>query len=72
MRAGLPKREPDWLARNGDGWVTYPRNVQAQQSVISSWRNRAEELNAPYKPVSQSLYIDLIDDDINLRSFDNF
>jgi hypothetical protein len=43
--------------------VTYPRNVQAQQSIISSWRKRAEELGAPYKPVSQSLYIDLVDDE---------
>lgn len=60
---GGSQQEPDWLARNGDGWVTYPRNVQAQQSIINSWRQRAEELNAPYKPVSQSLYIDLIDDE---------
>ena len=63
MITGGSQQEPDWLARYGDGWVTYPRNVQAQQSIINSWRKRAEELGAPYKPVSQSLYIDLIDDE---------
>lgn len=63
MITGGSQQDPDWLARNGDGWVTYPRNVHAQQSIINSWRKRAEELDAPYKPVSQSLYIDLIDDE---------
>jgi len=63
MITGGSQQEPDWLARNGDGWVTYPRNVMAQQSIIESWRKRASELEAPYKPVSQSLYIDLIDDE---------
>ena len=63
MITGGSQQEPDWLARNGDGWVTYPRNVQAQQSIISSWRTRAAELDAPYKPVSQSLYIDLVADE---------
>jgi len=64
MITGGSQQESDWLASNGDGWVTYPRNVQAQQTVINSWRKRAEELNTPYKPVSQSLYIDLIDDEL--------
>ena len=63
MITGGSQQSPDWLASNGDGWVTYPRNVQAQQSIITSWRIHAEELDAPYKPVSQSLYIDLIDDE---------
>jgi luciferase-type oxidoreductase len=63
MITGGSQQEPDWLARNGDGWVTYPRNVAAQQRIIASWRKRAEELDAPFKPVSQSLYIDLIDDE---------
>lgn len=63
MITGGSQQEPDWLASNGDGWVTYPRNVQAQQNVITTWRKRAAQLDAPYKPVSQSLYIDLIDDE---------
>jgi len=63
MITGGSQQAPDWLASNGDGWVTYPRHVQAQQSIIRSWRQRAAELDAPYKPVSQSLYIDLIDDE---------
>lgn len=63
MITGGSQQAPDWLAENGDGWVTYPRNVPAQQRMIKSWRKRAEELGAPYKPVSQSLYIDLVDND---------
>ena len=63
MITGGCQQEADWLARNGDGWVTYPRNVASQQSIIASWRKRASELEAPYKPVSQSLYIDLIDNE---------
>lgn len=63
MITGGSQQSPNWLASNGDGWVTYPRNVEAQESVISSWRKRADELNAPYKPVSQSLYIDLLEDE---------
>jgi luciferase-type oxidoreductase len=63
MITGGSQQSPDWLASNGDGWVTYPRNVQAQQRLISSWRSRAKELDAPFKPVSQSLYIDLVEDD---------
>ena len=62
MITGGCQQMPDWLASNGDGWVTYPRNIQAQQRLIISWRTRAAELDAPYKPVSQSLYIDLVDD----------
>ena len=63
MITGGSQQAPDWLASNGDGWVTYPRNVQAQQSLILSWRTRAKELGAPFKPVSQSLYIDLVEDE---------
>ena len=59
---GGSQQDPDWLARNGDGWITYPRNVAAQKKIIGSWRSRAKEVGAPYKPVSQYLYIDLSDE----------
>ncbi len=72
MITGGSQQAADWLASNGDGWVTYPRNVQAQQRVISSWRSRAAELDAPYKPVSQSLYIDLVEDEDAHSATDTF
>jgi len=62
---GASQQAPSWLARNGDGWITYPRNPQLQGKLISQWRNGAKEAGVYNKPVSQSLYIDL-DDDFNL------
>lgn len=59
---GGSQQSPDWIAANGDGWLTYPRNVDTQQRLINDWRLRAKTLGAPEKPVSQSLYIDLTED----------
>ena len=58
---GGSQQSPEWIAQNGDGWITYPRNVQAQQQIIDGWRGRIEAVGLPDKPVSQSLYIDLTD-----------
>lgn len=59
---GASQQNPAWLAQNGDGWITYPRNAKLQGKVINSWREKAKELGIENKPVSQSLYIDLVDD----------
>ena len=37
---GSSQQSPDWLARNGDGWMTYPRNAMDQARVIGDWRAR--------------------------------
>lgn len=58
---GSSRQSPDWLARNGDGWMTYPRRIDAQSAIITEWRKRMDEAGIQDKPAMQSLYIDLQD-----------
>lgn len=60
---GASQQSPDWLARNGEGWITYPRPAQLQGKLIKQWRDKALEIGEVNKPVSQSLYIDLLEND---------
>ncbi|MEM7226929.1 MAG: LLM class oxidoreductase [Pseudomonadota bacterium] len=59
---GGSQQDPDWIARNGDGWMTYPRAVETQARLIDDWRARVRAVGGPAKPAMQSLYIDLVDD----------
>ena len=59
---GGSQQDPDWIAQNGDGWMTYPRNTVAQAQVIRDWQARVEAAGSPAKPVMQPLYIDLAED----------
>ena len=59
---GGSQQDPDWIARNGEGWITYPRNIPVQARIIGDWRERVKSAGVPDKPVSQSLYIDLTED----------
>ena len=59
---GGSQQDPDWIARNGEGWITYPREIAAQAKVISGWRARVKAAGGPAKPAVQSLYVDLADD----------
>jgi len=59
---GGSQQDPEWIAQNGDGWFTYPRNIASQAKIINGWRTRIKEFGGTDKPVSQSLYIDLLDD----------
>ncbi|MCU7807390.1 MAG: LLM class oxidoreductase [Candidatus Thiodiazotropha sp. (ex Semelilucina semeliformis)] len=59
---GGSQQAPDWIARNGEGWITYPRGIDAQAKVISDWRARIKAAGGSAKPAVQSLYIDLADD----------
>ncbi len=56
---GGSQQDPDWIARNGEGWITYPRSITAQEKIISDWRARVKAVDGPTKPAVQSLYIDL-------------
>lgn len=57
---GGSQQSPDWVARNGNGWMTYPRNAAAQGRVVADYRRRISEAGLPDKPVMQSLYVDLV------------
>ncbi|MEM8712626.1 MAG: LLM class flavin-dependent oxidoreductase, partial [Planctomycetota bacterium] len=59
---GGSQQSPDWLARNGDGWMIYPQSAAFQRDVIGEWRDAADAAGAPAKPVMQPLYVDLVDD----------
>ncbi|MEM8731996.1 MAG: LLM class oxidoreductase [Pseudomonadota bacterium] len=58
---GGSQQSPDWVAQNGDGWMTYPRDAAAQGRVIADYRNRIAAAGLANKPVMQSLYVDLLD-----------
>ena len=57
---GGSQQAPDWVARSGDGWMTYPRDAASQGRVVDAYRQRIAEAGLPDKPVMQSLYIDLV------------
>lgn len=59
---GGSQQSPDWVAQNGDGWMTYPRPTQAQAQVIADWRARVQAAGQGEKPVMQPLYVDLDED----------
>ena len=58
---GGSQQSPKWLAENGDGWMTYPRNQALQARIIQDWRGRIKEAGRPNQPAMQPLYIDLAD-----------
>ena len=59
---GASQQDPEWIARNGDGWMTYPRNTAVQAQIIRDWRTRVEAVGGSAKPVMQPLYVDLAED----------
>ncbi len=59
---GGSQQSPDWVAQNGDGWMTYPRNAAAQGQVIADYRRLVKAAGQPDKPVMQSLYVDVVAD----------
>lgn len=59
---GSSRQSPYWIAKNGDGWMTYPRAGVAQDRVLQDWRETLLRLGQPPKPVLQPLYIDLAED----------
>ena len=61
---GASEQSPDWLAANGDGWITYPRRVEIQERIIRVWRENTAQSGRSPQPAVQSLYIDLVKDDI--------
>lgn len=59
---GGSQQAPEWIARNGDGWMTYPRPIFAQAQVIHDWKERVKVADRPAQPVMQPLYVDLAAD----------
>ncbi|MTH98206.1 TIGR03571 family LLM class oxidoreductase [Roseibium sp. RKSG952] len=59
---GRSQQPADWAARNGDGWITYPRDPVSQGRSVSAYRQGLVNAGEPDKPVVQSLYVDLLED----------
>lgn len=59
---GASQQSADWLARHGDGWMTYPRPPHIQARLIAQRNDRIKAAGRAPSPVMQSLYIDLLDD----------
>jgi luciferase-type oxidoreductase len=58
MVTGHSSQSPEWIAKNSDGWIYYPRNIKFQAELIKNWRSYTDE----FKPFTQSLYVDLAED----------
>lgn len=59
---GQSQQSLDWIAQRSDGWITYPRDRIQQAQIVSRWREALDSLGAGFKPVAQSLYLDLAED----------
>lgn len=59
---GSSQQSPEWIAAHGDGWMLYPREINAQQHIVQAWRDRVQALGRAPQPVMQPLYIDLLTD----------
>jgi luciferase-type oxidoreductase len=59
LLTGGSQQSPDWRARHGNGWMTYPRGVAQQAAVIAQWRAQTAAAGQPAQPAMQPLYVDL-------------
>lgn len=62
MITGFSQQNLEWVADNADGWITYPRNFEAQANLIRQWKELSKRHQGIYKPISQSFMVDLADD----------
>ena len=60
---GTSQQDFDWIARNGHGWLTYPRGLREQKFKVSQWRElvHREAGEGVFKPFAQSLPLDLLE-----------
>jgi len=61
MVTGNSQQSVEWIAQNSAGWLMYPRQIAYQSSVLEQWHTALEKQQLPWKPFSQSLYIDLVE-----------
>ncbi|MBF0589444.1 MAG: LLM class oxidoreductase [Magnetococcales bacterium] len=59
---GSSQQADEWIAQNGDGWMTYPRPAGQQSRLIKSFRGQIEERGGMDKPVMEPFYLDLAAD----------
>lgn len=59
---GGSQQSPEWIAKNGDGWMIYPRDLRIQTRIIKEWRKQLHENGRSPKPLVEPLYVDLTED----------
>jgi luciferase-type oxidoreductase len=60
---GSSRQSLEWIAAHADGWITYPRPLAQQAEITARWRALvAEAAPGAFKPLAQSLYVDLTAD----------
>lgn len=59
---GQSQQSLEWIAHRSDGWLTYPRDMGQQAQVAKRWREALDHAGAEFKPIAQSLYVDLAAD----------
>ena len=60
---GHSQQSLNWIAEHADGWMSYPRSIDAQEQVVQRWRDAVATVSpGQYKPFTQSYFIDLADE----------
>ncbi|SFV05415.1 LLM class oxidoreductase [Alicyclobacillus macrosporangiidus] len=60
---GHSQQSLDWIAKEADGWITYPRALSIQSQIARRWQEAlAQAAPGQFKPMVQSFYVDLTDD----------
>ncbi|MEM0967511.1 MAG: LLM class oxidoreductase [Verrucomicrobiota bacterium] len=59
---GHSRQTPEWIAKNSDGWILYPRNPSMQKAIVSDSKELVQSTGTRSLPIMQSLYLDLDED----------
>ncbi|MBR9919915.1 MAG: LLM class oxidoreductase [Bacteroidetes bacterium] len=57
---GYSGQSIDWIAKQADGWLYYPRNFEVLQRIMEQWEDSLAKAQVEWKPFMQSLYVDLV------------
>ncbi|MEM7659031.1 MAG: LLM class oxidoreductase [Bacteroidota bacterium] len=57
---GRSRQSLEWNVENGDGWMSYPKNIGQQTYLLKQWRGLIEESGRGNLPFMQPLYVDLV------------
>ena len=60
---GHSRQSLQWNAQQGDGWMSYPKNIGQQRLTIVQWREQVAQNKGYDKPFMQPLYVVLQEND---------
>jgi len=61
MTTAYSLQSEEWIAENSDGWINFPQPMKRLEKTLTRWRNLTEPYG--FKPYTQGLMIDLLEDD---------